>query len=339
MGGGGGGGENLPNRGIAGYAIVEVPAEGSAAGSGDEADATIDPRWVALGADGVRYREPSAWVTDDAIEVLLEVRSDSRSRLAWLRSTDDGSTWSAPVEVLDGSGLGAPFETDAGLSAPSVWYDGTQWFVAFGYGDGAGIGLAAGPTLDTLRVAPDPLLVAEGSGESDGIGAPSLVEVDAVWHLYYATSGQEAEVDGGGALAPYVALATGAGPGGMARQGAVIDGGVCSPEIEECLEAIGVASPEVRVATTAAGRRVLRMFYGAGDDGVESLGFAASFDGRSWSRFAYNPAQAEDRFDEYGATNVIVEDRYQILYTREAARGPRGVVQAVHRLGGVSDRW
>lgn len=339
LGGGGGGGEGLPNRGIAGYVLVQEPQEAS--GEGSAASATVRPQYVITNADGPRYVEPSAWVHDGIIEMVAERRIDRERAIVWMRSSDGGASWSDPVVVLDGSELPAAWEADGAIAAPSLLRNGDQWEVAFSYGDDVGIGLARGTTLDSLVVDAEPLLVAGEPSESDGVSAPSLVQYGDERWLYYVTEGTEPGDDGADVdTGRHIALARIAADGAVTRQGRVLDATICGDlAAADCPEADGPGSPEVRVARTPTGRDVFRMFYSAGDDGIEALVFAASHDGLTWSRFPFNPVLDEARFDEYGATNVLIGDEYVLLYTREPNRGTRGIVRAVNALGNVAERW
>lgn len=339
LGGGGGGGEGLPNRGIAGYVLVEEPAEAS--GEGSAASTTVRPQYVITNADGPRYVESSAWVHDGVIEMVAERRIDRERAIVWFRSTDGGATWSDPVAVIDGASLPEAWEADGELAAPSLLREGDQWVIAFAYGDDAGIGLAQGPSLDALVVAAEPLLVASESWEADGVWSPSIIRHGDERWLYYVTEGTEPGEDGSDVdTGRRIALARIAADGSVTRVGGVLDSSICGElDASDCPEADGPGSPEVRLARTPTGRDVFRMFYSAGDDGIEALVFAASHDGIGWSRFPYNPILDEARFDEYGATNVVIGDEYVLFYTREPNRGTRGIVRAVNALGNVADRW
>ncbi len=337
LGGGGGGGDGLPNRGIAGYTMVRV--EGSGEGSAVDA-ADLPPEYIHSNADDrPRLVEPSAWLHDGAIEMLAERRERDDSAIVWLRSTDGGSTFSEPVDLLVPAALPAEWGAWEELSAPALLRTSVGWVVAVGVGDGEGIGLLRGAALDALVPDPALALVPTEAFELEGIGAPSLVSDGDVLLLYYQTAGTNG-VEGSGAVdySAAIALARIEPDGAVVREGVVVDASVCG-DAEECLEAEGIGSPEVRLATTAAGRAVYRLFASAGDDGTDAIVFAASFDGRAFSRFPFNPVIDEARFAEYGATNLRIDDTYVLIYTREPSRGTRGIVRAINAIGDAADRF
>jgi hypothetical protein len=340
-----GGGSGLPNRGIAGYQLVEEPVEasgeGSGEGSGESTSSVVKPLWILNDDEDFRYSEPSALYFDGTIEMLVGRRKDDEYVIVWVRSNDGGDTFSAPVVVLQGSDLPEAFAAEGEIAAPSLQRDTNGWVVAFEYGGGAGIGLARGATLDALVIDGEPLLVPTEPYESDGVTAPSLVVDGAAATLYYVTEGEVA-VEGSGdvAVGPAIAMASIDAAGALNRLGVVLDGTICGdPPAEDCLEGEEVSSPEVRLATTPTGSTVYRMFYSAGDDGTEAIVFAASYDGRIWSRFPFNPVLNESRFDEFGATNLRIGDEYVLFYTRVPNRGTRGIVRAINSLGNAADRW
>lgn len=336
-----GGGSGLPNRGIADYQLVEEAVEASGEGSGESTSDVVKPLWVLNNLEDVRYSEPSALVYNNTIEMLVASRLDDVYSIVWIRSDDGGNTFSTPVVVLEGAALPAAYVAEGKIAAPSLQRDASGWVVAFEYGDGAGIGLARGSSLEALSVDATPLLVPTENYEADGVSAPSLVVEPTGALLYYVTEGEVA-VEGSGdvSVGPAIALAEIDAAGALRRTGIVLDGTICGdPPAEDCLEGEEVSSPEVRRATTPAGSTVYRMFYSAGSDGMEAIVFAASFDGRSWSRFPFNPVLNEGRFDEFGATNLRIGDQYLLFYTRAPNRGTRGIVRAINALGNAADRW
>jgi hypothetical protein len=93
----------------------------------------------------------------------------------------------------------------------------------------------------------------------------------------------------------------------------------------------GVADAEVRAETTATGRDQYRMVYTAVGGGI---GFAASADGTTWSRFAFNPVlEGSAR----GPTNLRLGDRYALYFA--VGRIERFVVAAFDDAGAASSAF
>ena len=121
--------------------------------------------------------------------------------------------------------------------------------------------------------------------------------------------------------------------GFFVRDGAVWRGaGGAETEVftaqDEGWEKEGISGAEVRVEATATGRELYRMVYAGVGGGV---GFAASVDGVTWSRFAFNPVLEERA---RGVSNVRFGDRY-LLYLG-LGRGAGFVVVALDEAGAAS---
>ncbi len=107
---------------------------------------------------------------------------------------------------------------------------------------------------------------------------------------------------------------------------------------EPCWDSGAITDAEVRLARTPNGRKVYRMFYAAGTSGPTDLGFAASWDGIDFSRYAFNPVLALGYTDTQ-PTTLAAKDRY-LLYWGEA-RDPSvgGISLAISTPDAMSDRW
>ena len=88
-----------------------------------------------------------------------------------------------------------------------------------------------------------------------------------------------------------------------------------------------VLQPEIRLATTGAGRAVYRMVYaGRAGGGDADLAFAAAFDGLSFSDWPFDPALGGDP-DEFAPSNIRLGERYLLYYGRP--NGRLGVAQRI----------
>ena len=327
IGGEGGGGDNLPNRGIVPYErhdgrVIE--------GSGEVPDADPEDAVVIADGDSFNVHAPGALLRGDGTIVLyVELEGDDDSTWIATTSSDDGVTFGALEPVLRPEDVGAD-PPRVGAPAP-ILVDGAT-YVAFEVGDGASIGIARWRG-DVLEETESAVLL---SDDQTTVHEPSLVDVDGVWSLYY-----EARPIAGDGLAE-IRLSTSAdwqdfddGDPVFTAEEECVDS---SGEPESCWDRDGVGSPEVRVAETAIGRRIYRMWYAGGDVGGRDVGFASSFDGREWARFPFNPVVSE-RPDEWSPTNVFDGERYRLYGALRSASRGGGVWAAVNDRAEPSERF
>jgi hypothetical protein len=105
------------------------------------------------------------------------------------------------------------------------------------------------------------------------------------------------------------------------------------PEQAEAYDRYGVSDPALVVRVSAAGRPHYGMFFnGAGEDGVVSIGWAGSFDGIEWHRFASpdEPVLVESGdTSEHGPTALLEADQ-GFLFFHEERQGVQRIAVAVH---------
>lgn len=326
LGGDGGGGANLPNRGIVPYVRVDVraAAEGSEAGAPDTEDAL-----VLLDAEGRKLSEPSVLVVGSELEMYLAVTEGGASRIARTRSLD-GVRWSPLEDVLTAEHV----DGATSLGAPSVARRGSEALrMAVVVDGGASIAVAELGADGVTRVEVPALRAPDAASP---LGGPSLVPLpEGGWALYF----DRAAEPGAGRSIHRAASADGwvfdeaqpvLGPGADCT-----DAGGSS---EPCWDRAGVYSAEVRVATTALGRTIYRMWYAAGDPASADLGFASSFDGVQWARFPYNPVLSA-RPAELGASNVMVGDRYLLFFEQRSRTRASGIALAINDEPAPSERF
>ncbi|MCB9729345.1 MAG: hypothetical protein H6744_15820 [Deltaproteobacteria bacterium] len=326
LGGGGGGGENLPNRGIAPYVRV----------GGDDEETPLPYALEAEEPEAVELREPSAVVVDAQVLLYVELRERVGGAASIARASSDasGTSFGPSEPVLDPAE--APEWADGRVGAPSVLRTDGGWLLAFAYGDGAGIGLARSQDGLHFDVDPQPALARDPATEAS-VDAPSLVRFGDQLVLLYEVLG----VEEGATRRIDRALADGDGVS-FARAGTALEAGTgcfgADGAEDPCWDRAGVGSPELRVSRTATGRELLRLFYTGYSGKRGDLGFAASFDGVTWSRFAFNPVVAE-KLDERGPTNVRFGDIYLLYYVETGSGTAHGIAAARDEAGVPSERF
>ncbi len=339
LGGDGGGANELPNRGIVPYEKVTVG--GADAGASDVgADVAPAPGspFVLQPEDpkGQRIAEPSAVVDGGRVVLFAGVRTVKGGATVIARAEAEDGVRFGPLETVLAA-EGGPEWFGGAIGAPAVVRDGERWLMAFAVGDGAGIGLATSEDGVAFTPGAGPVLTAEGEDEAGGVGSPSLVVGPEGLVLFY-----EARREAGGPAH----LRRASSPDGVTftRDGAVLEGGVdCldpQGEPETCWDAFSVETPEARLATTATGRRVWRLFYAgrASAKGKADLGFAASFDGLVFERYRFNPV-LDDSVDERAPSNVLSGGRYLLYFAEDRSTKGQGVGLAIDDAGAPSERF
>ncbi len=288
-GGGSGGGENLPSAGVVPWSASQTE-DGLA-------------NYIVAGDANVRYSEPAVWRHTDRVQL-------------WLTRVQDGTS---AIVVTDGSSLerlGSPEVAihDARDPAVASDHDGVLWLAWIDEGSGAIV--AARVDESGVPTQPVSRLVEPRAGER--LGAPSLAATDDGWLLVFsATPSPDAAsridrvwLDADRHARQRITIVD------VERECADI-AGVSEP----CWDADGVGSPDLKRDVTALGRTQYRLFFAGERQGRRDIGFAASFDGTHWSRYAFNPVLG-DTFDESGPASLRDGDRTLLLFTDD-----RGAVQ------------
>ena len=320
----GGGADNLPNRGIIPYAMTSAEDLG--------ADTGLLLNWT--DDVGGQFTGPHAMAHDGGTLLFAE----------WYESEgDDGVIVRA--ESFDGLHFGQPevvLEADTQLpwlggrvGAPSVIRHEGMWFMAFEFGQGSAIGLAW--SVDGRHFIPheQPLLEPVGADEAGGIFSPSVVMIGPnEVRVFYESRSTEGVASLRSARSDDTWQFT--------RDGLTLGPGVGCLDVqgqpEACWDAQGVAQPDVRLATTASGRRVLRLVYVGIGQGGKRLGFAASWDGTTWSRFALNPTLTEPAPLSH-PSNLRIGARYMMYMSARDASGSRGIRVGINASGQASETW
>jgi len=301
----------LPNRGVTPWTLVELLR-----GAWLSSWVFVPPTSPALPA----VTEPCA-LWSDGVEVFAEVRLGAR-RFVGRAVSADGLVFGAFEPVLDAPELRAPHAArDA---------RGRRHLVVAVAPDFDRILHAAAGDDGEWRLDEVPWVEARGD---ERLESPSLVfdEDDVPW-VYWT------RVTGTGTGTPRVEVQQASTP---STRRVVLEGasGCAAPSGAStlCWDA-GVARPDVRRATTAAGRTVYRMFY-AGERGEASaIGFAAAFTPDApFERYAFNPVlEADGR--AFTAPSAVARPRDFALYVGLEGARP-GVMMAVDAVGAPSETW
>ncbi len=310
LGGDGGGDSNLPNRGIAAYAPVE---------RGEEAGGR-----VLVAAQGEALEAPSAVAQGPGVALYVTRRpaaAGERAFIARAVSEDGGITFGALEPALTPAEV--PWVRGGVEGASLVEVDGV-WRMAFASDDPPGIGWAT--SADGARFEPleAPLLTPQEPWEQGGVSAPSVVLEGGRFALYYT-----ARDASGRAVIARALVGT---EGEVRREGVVLEGGAACVDLEgaeaPCWDMDGVEGAEVRLARSGTGRTVYRMFYLGRQGRAVGLGFAASSDGLTWSRYRYNPT-----LEGAGeASNLLHSERYLLYWATQG-----GVMLGINDRGQVSE--
>jgi hypothetical protein len=252
--------------------------------------------------------------------------TDDLTDIVRISSSDDGTTWSTPEPVLGVLSWGD--ESVVGVSQPFLYADAEtsrlavvaneQESIRVGVWNGTNISGASTP----ISILSDTRFAA--------VDSPSLLRADGQW-IMYASAVPVDPNDPDETLAPVLLRTTSAD--GVSWQPTTIIWSAeqaCALIAEDCVAAGGIGSAEVRLASSGAGRPVYRLFFSSGEDARSSIHFAASHDGLSFSLFDRNPIIEEDRYDEFGPSNLFDGERYLLFFSRNRRGTERGIVWAIH---------
>ena len=299
----------LPNRGVTPWTLVDILR-----GAWLSSWVFVPPATPAQPA----VTEPCA-LWRDGVHVFAAVRLGERAFIG-RGASEDGLVFGDFETVLDAPGLRAPHvarDVEGRLHLVAAVAPNFDRIVYAVEGDDG-----------TWRLDDAPWALAT---DGERLESPSIVfdTEDAPW-LYWTriTEGAPSRVDAQ------------RGPDASTRRvvfegatGCVAPSGAASP----CWDA-GVARPDVRRATTAAGRAVYRMFY-AGERGESSaIGFAAAFSPEGpFERYAFNPVLEVDGRALTAPSAVARPNDYALYVGLEGGRP--GVMLAIDDAGAPSERW
>jgi len=335
LGGGGGGAENLPDRGVQPYLIVrqepepvQVPDAGAAdVGTSDAEVELPDPLYLLQTDNDVAFDDPFIrQVAAGVLELWATRTTDDLTDIVRISSLDDGATWSTPEPVPGVLSWGD--DTVVGVSQPflSLSAGTTMLAVVANEQESIRVGVWNGTSISG---ASTPISILTDT-QFAAVDSPSLLRTDGQWVLYASALPVDPD-DPQETLAPVLIRTTSID--GATWQPAVIVWSAeqaCSEVAEDCVASGGIGSPEVRLASSGAGRPVYRLFFSSGEDARASIHFAASHDGLSFRLFDRNPIIEEDRYDEFGPSNLFDGERYLLFFSRNRRGTERGIVWAIH---------
>jgi hypothetical protein len=145
------------------------------------------PHGLLAQRDVTRTEFAAPWALQDQTLELMNVAGAPLELRTWYHDV----SYLRLMQVTLAQGH-APWPDDRLASFPGVWFDGSEWTMAY---EAAGtdpswpgdIGLATSADgRSWVRAATNPILVHEGGGwESVNIGTPSLWYEDGTWYLFY----------------------------------------------------------------------------------------------------------------------------------------------------------
>ena len=303
---GDGGDSNLPNRGITSFLPLDL-------GGGEE-----DMSPFVLFSECCELSQPSPVLFGDELWLFMQSETEAGTEI-WAATSEDGVVFSEPSPVFlpelawEGAWIGAPtvVEDEGGLV---MWYqaDSVQ----------AVLGLAHSVDGVTWQREVEPVLV-----DDFGVNGPSVARLDGEYRLYYYRYDPDSpEISGifsaSSAMGqvwtePLLVLQPQAGCTGE------------TGEEQRCWDGDKISSPGVRASVSQTGRDLLDLWYTGGLGENTGIGFAGSFDGHSFVRYAENPVLDGDG-PEAEASVIEFRGRLMMYYSDEL-EGRRSIALANHQ--------
>jgi hypothetical protein len=309
-----GGDSNLPSRGIVPFRV-----------HADERD-----RRLAVLSDGERaLSEPDALRLEEGVALYLTMEGTERTSIGRAEAPGEGLDFGDLVEVL-----GPEQAWEAGrTSSPAVLDHGGVVYLWYVGGDGEGespgaLGLARSSDGFVFLRETQPVLVPE---PGERLAAPDVVRVDGHFVLFVAVTPADSEQS-----PPRSVVVRFDSTDGLAwdRVGVVLEPG------SGCLNADGaevrcwdggfVREPGARASRSPAGRPQIDLWYTGGLGGNAGIGFAGSFDGRTFSRYRQNPI-IDASGPESGASVVELEGGLNLYYAARQGRDGSAIFVALQR--------
>ncbi|MEM9488073.1 MAG: hypothetical protein AAGC55_02950 [Myxococcota bacterium] len=301
----GGGGDNLPTQSAGPYS--KLPGD---------VDTTANEPFI-LSVFQVNLVDPSALpLPDGGFRLWFGAEPNGSQRLSEIWTIDVPDLRDR-VEDEPGLAVSAdrPWENDW-VGAPCVVEDGDGGLIMFYQGD------ANSPSIGRAE-SQDGGITWEKGDENPiitGFGQPAIGQLDDSSWVLYATRADR----------PGIFRGTSAD----GRTWTMDDQPVLLPRTEQsdAFDKLAVSNPWLVVRSTSTGIAHQSLFFNGLDDADStSVGWAGSFDGRNWSRFA-NPDDAvlePDGIGEHGPT-VIVEPTRGFMFYSELRQSAQSIAVAVH---------
>jgi hypothetical protein len=315
LGGREGGADELPNRGITEYENVAL------------GEPPTDIVLVPAASSSQTYGEPTTVLINE--QVYLYVHSTSwngQGSILLFVSQTQGTSFGEPTTVAD-----APSSTEGLLSSPAISCAANTCVMAALAGEPASIYLADGPPEGPFIWRQEPVVEASEPFEAGGISSPSLVlESDHIKIYYTAASAPDApSTIAGGKLNAQ---------GSFEKWGSLILAGTdCSDSsgnAVSCWNEEGNREPEVKKAISGTGRTLYRLLFTGTNGTADKIGFAASWDGKIFESFAYNPIL---KGGQTQVSNIRVGDSYLMYYVPSATWDTGKIGLAVNEQGNATE--
>lgn len=299
---GDGGSSNLPSRLI-------IPFNKLAAAEGDE-ESTLP---FVIAEQDVELDEPTAVVNGSGVDIYLQASTDETTVIQRASSPDGISFGSIdtvfePENAWEGTLVGSP--TVIRGNPHVLFYVG---------GAGDAVGRATSENGSTWARQEQPVFDPDESIES-----ATVVRFDGAYLMYYSVLDED---DDGDLIPVRIELARSSDGLVWAGVGEVFGSasGCTTPSglDTSCWDGTYVSSPDARVVTSPAGREVVDLWYTAGNGTNSNIGFAGSFDGSTFSRFADNPVVADSTPER--AANVVEVDGRLFMYYSDNHSGSRAI--------------
>lgn len=307
-----GGADHLPTQGAGPYGKP-----------GLDLDTPADEPFV-LGVFRSHLRDPSAlWREDGGVRLWFGYQADlddTRSEIWYAELADITELPDVPPEPAlaadqpwEQGWVGAPSVVDRGRGELVMFYQGGVDAPAIGRADSVDSGR-------TWQKHPGSPLVTDAAGPALAV-IPAEIQGDAPGWLLHATRVGRAGI--------FRAESTDGVRWAFTDEAVLLP----RPDRADAYDRYTVSNPAIMVRVSGAGRPHYGMFFnGEGEDGLVSIGWAGSFDGKEWQRFASpdEPVLVEPiEVSEHGPAALLEADRGLLFFDQER-QGARRIAVAVH---------
>ncbi len=299
---GDGGSSNLPNRLIIPFNKIEAP-------EGDD-ESTLP---FVITEDDVALDEPNGLVAGSGVDLYFQASTEEMTVIQ-RASSSDGISFGASETVFEP-------ESDwegTSVGSPTV-IRGSQYVLFYVGGGGAAVGRATSDNGTSWTRQDQPVFDPDESIES-----ATVVRFDGAYLLYYSVLGEDEDGD---VVPVRIELARSNDGLVWSETGEVFSsaGGCTTPSGLDtaCWDGTYVGSPDARIVTSPTGREVVDLWYTAGNGTNSNIGFAGSFDGTTFSRFADNPVVSDATPER--AANVLEVNGRLFMYYSDNHSGSRSI--------------
>jgi len=239
---------------------------------------------------GTTWANPSALNRTDGVDLYFEVQTTAGSEIAMAQTDESGEMIGQATTIL----------ADASQPAVTVGPDGKRWLAW----------VDADATMKVGTIDTDGQVELVASPTFAGTSPVVVFNREGTLHLFFVQDGSvkvSRRNDEGGFPTPSLVLAPG------------VDCVDTKGEATPCWDADEIIDIDVRLGNTAADRAVFRLFYTGKKGTVHAFGFAASYNGRIWQRYAFNPVFSPGNGSRSPAA-AISGGRYLMYYSDKSSK-------------------